>query len=60
MKGKIAKFLNFFKESESGMGVIEVVLIIVVLVGLAVVFKKQISTVANGLYTTIKTQVNSF
>jgi hypothetical protein len=64
------KMLNFFNKikikskyfikGESGMGVIEVVLIILVLVGLALVFKTQISGVADSVYKSIKDQVNSF
>ena len=53
------RFVNIIKD-ESGMGVIEVVLIILVLVGLALVFKNQISSVANGVYMSIKEQVNLF
>ena len=53
------KLKEIFKD-ESGMGVIEIVLIILVLVGLAFVFKTQISSVANGVYTSIREQVNSF
>lgn len=46
---------------QKAMGVIEVVLIIlVVLVGLALVFKSQISGIADGVYTTIKTQIKKF
>ena len=56
MKQKIKKF---FKD-ESGMGVIEIVLIIVVLVGLALVFRNQINSIANGLYQSIKEQVDKF
>ena len=56
MKERIKKFIK----DESGMGVIEVVLIILVLVGLAFVFKTQISGVANGVYDSIKSQVNAF
>ncbi|MBS7182070.1 MAG: hypothetical protein KH047_01025 [Eubacterium sp.] len=48
------------RKEEKGMGVIEIVLIILVLVGLALVFKNQISGVANGVYDSIKSQVNSF
>ena len=33
---------------------------IVVLVGLALVFKSQISGIADGVYTTIKTQIKKF
>lgn len=53
------RILEIFKD-ESGMGVIEVVLIIVILVGLALVFKTQITSIANGLYSSIKNQVNKF
>lgn len=52
--------LNYFIKEEAGMGVIEIVLIILVLVGLAFVFKTQITGVADGVYKSIKTQVNSF
>ena len=46
---------------QKAMGVIEIVLIIlVVLVGLALVFKSQISGIADGVYTTIKTQIKKF
>lgn len=32
----------------------------VILVGLALVFKSQISGIADGVYTTIKTQIKKF
>lgn len=54
------KSLKNLFNGEGGMGVIEVVLIILVLVGLALVFKNQISSVASGVYDSIKEQVNSF
>lgn len=38
----------------------EGVKIILVLVGLALVFKSQISGIADGVYTTIKTQIKKF
>ena len=56
MKQKAA---NFWKD-ESGMGVIEVVLIILVLVGLALIFKTQITNIANSIFESITNQVNSF
>ena len=52
-----------FKElvlSEDGMGVVEIVLIILVLVGLALIFKNQITAIANGIYNSIKEQVSNF
>lgn len=56
IKNKLLKVLK----DEEGMGVIEVVLIILVLVGLAFVFKGQISTISNGIYDSIKLQINNF
>lgn len=60
MKEKLTDKIKEIIKDESGMGVIEIVLIILVLVGLALVFKNQISAVANGVYDSIKEQVNSF
>ena len=56
----LKNIMKVLRKEESGMGVIEIVLIILVLVGLALVFKNQISGVANGVYDSIKSQVNSF
>jgi uncharacterized membrane protein YkgB len=46
--------------NNAGMGVIEVVLIILVLVGLAFTFKSKISGVLNSVFTKITTKINSF
>lgn len=53
---------NFYKtlKDEEGMGVVEVILIVLVLVGLALIFKNQIITIANGIFNSIKTQVSQF
>lgn len=56
----LKNIMKRLRKEEKGMGVIEIVLIILVLVGLALVFKNQISGVANGVYDSIKSQVNSF
>ena len=52
--GYNADIREFF-EDESGVGVIEVVLILVVLIGLVIIFKNQI----NKLLETIFKQINS-
>lgn len=44
-----------FIKDESGVGVIEIVLILVVLIGLVIIFKKQI----NHLLDSIFNQINS-
>lgn len=49
---------QFFKE-EDGMGTVEMILIIVVLIGLVVIFKKQITAVLNTIMRKISTSANS-
>jgi Flp pilus assembly pilin Flp len=45
--------LKFWKD-ESGMGTVEVILIIVVLIGLVIVFKEQISGIVEDVFKTIR------
>lgn len=45
----------FIKE-EDGVGVIEIVLILVVLIGLVIIFKKQITTLLNNVFKEINSQ----
>ena len=45
-----------FWEDESGAGVVELILIIVVLVGLVLIFKEQITDLVNDLFDTIREQ----
>ena len=49
---------NFFKD-EGGMGVIEVILIIVVLIGLVIIFKTKITEVVNSIFEKIVSQSSS-
>ena len=42
-----------FIEDETGAGVVELILIIVVLVGLVLIFKEQITDLVNGIFRTI-------
>lgn len=44
-----------FMEEEDGVGVIEIVLILVVLIGLVIIFKKQINTLLDNVFK----QINS-
>ena len=50
-------FKDFLKE-EDGMGTVEVILIIVVLVGLVVIFKSKITEIVNNLFDKITKQTN--
>lgn len=45
-----------FIEDETGAGVVELILIIVVLVGLVLIFKEQITDLVNDLFDTIRDQ----
>ena len=45
-----------FAVSESGVGVIEVVLILVVLIGLVIIFKSQITALLENIFKEINTQ----
>ena len=46
-------FFRHFAKDESGMGVVEVILIIVVLIGLVIIFQTQITKVVNNIFKTI-------
>ena len=54
-KEKRKTFRQFIKE-EDGMGTVEVILIIVVLVGLVILFKDQITKIVNNLFDKITSQ----
>ena len=45
---------------EDGMGTVEIILIIVVLIGLVLVFKSQITTIVNNIFNKITTNTNKF
>ena len=55
MHALLKKIKNFW-DDESGMGVVEVVLIIIVLVGLVMLFKKQITSLVNMLLSKMSSQ----
>lgn len=50
------KGINQFLKEEDGMGTVEVILIIVVLVGLVIVFKDQIEEIVDSLFNKITGQ----
>ncbi len=52
---EILKDIRAFAADESGVGVIELVLILVVLIGLVIIFKKQINTLLENIFK----QINS-
>ena len=50
------KIVKEFMLEEDGVGVIEVVLILVVLIGLVIIFKKQINTLLENVFKEINKQ----
>ena len=50
-------FKDFMLEDD-GMGVVEIILIIIVLIGLVIIFKKQLVTLVNTIMTKMTTQAN--
>jgi Flp pilus assembly pilin Flp len=49
---------NFLTE-EDGVGVVELILILVVLIALVLIFKKQLTALVNSIFDTITTQAGS-
>lgn len=54
---KVMQKVKDFHEDESGMGTVEVILIIVVLIGLVIVFKEQISGIVEDVFKAIREDV---
>lgn len=48
------KSLSNFWEDEDGMGVVEVILIIVVLISLVLIFKKQLTSIVKTIFAKLQ------
>ena len=62
MCGKGVINMNVFREfyeDESGITVIEIVLVLVVLIGLVIIFKKQLTSLIQSILSKITCQSNS-
>lgn len=55
----IRNFFKLFLEDESGVTVIEIVLILVVLIGLVILFKNQLNSLIQSLLDKVTKQSNS-
>lgn len=55
MKESIKRFIK----EEDGIGVVEVILILVVLIGLVIIFKSQITTLVNNTFSNISNKAGS-
>lgn len=47
---------HFLRREVEGVGVVEVILILVVLIGLVIIFKSQLTTIVNNIFKTISDQ----
>ena len=57
--GKNLTLLQRFMQEEDALGTVELILIIVVLVGLVAIFKKQLVSLVNNILAKITKQSNS-
>lgn len=48
-----------FIEEETAVGVVEIILILVVLIGLVIIFKQQLTSIVNSIFRKISSQSNS-
>lgn len=48
-----------FWQDESGVGVVEIILILVVLIGLVIIFKKQLTNLVNKIFESINDKAGS-
>lgn len=55
---QIVKWKYEVKEDNAGMGTVEVILIIVVLVGIVIIFKTQITDLVESIFSKITKQAN--
>ena len=52
-------FLRRLYEEEDGIGTVEIILILVVLIGLVIIFKSQLTSLVNKIFKKIVNQSNS-
>ncbi len=57
-KKKLKNFKNFLLE-EDGMGTVEIILIIVVLIGLVIIFKTQLRSLVESIFEKITSDSNT-
>ncbi len=59
MKMRGLKDLKQFIKEEDGMGTVEIILIIVVLISLVIIFKSQLTNLVNTIFQKITSQANT-
>ncbi len=59
MKKDLAAYVKAFIADEEGMGTVELILIIVVLIGLVIIFKSQLNDLVERIFETITDESNT-
>ena len=57
-KRNIIKLLSDFIKEEDGIGVVEIILVLVVLISLVLIFKSKITNLVNSIFTKITNNAN--
>ena len=57
--GKVRQDMHNAAGDDRGIGVVEVILILVVLIGLVVIFRDQLTTLVNGIFGRIAEDANA-
>ena len=58
LDSKLISMRTFLVQKNEGMGTVEIILIIVVLIGLVIIFKEQITELVNDIFKKITKQTN--
>ena len=56
MKEKIKNVMKHFAEDDKGVGVVELILILVVLIGLVVIFREQLTSIIGDIFERIASE----
>lgn len=51
--------IQAFLREEEGAGVVEIILVLVVIIGIVLIFKKQLTSLVNTIFSKIVSQSNS-
>lgn len=58
-KEETMEHIKTFLQEEDGVGVVEIILILVVLISLVLIFKEQLTSIVNTIFSKITSQSNS-
>ena len=58
--GECMRLIKAYLKDDGGMGTVEIILIIVVLVGLVLIFREQITQIVNNLFDKITKRTDAF